>query len=165
MKQIFILSVTALMLLVGNIQAQETRLFVHSTDGTSESFALSGIDKITFSEGNMTVLPIDGTGSDFPLWAISQLTFTAKEKEITISPLLATSEFKLYPNPVRDELFVTSDTEIESIAVLNLLGSVVLRANIRSSTTSLSLSSLPKGTYLIQVKRTNAISTQKIIKL
>jgi hypothetical protein len=145
------------------MQAQKTSLLVHSGAATPQSFALSNIGKITFSEGNLKVFPTSGTSSDIALSAISRLTFSA-DGGAGIS-LPDVSKLALYPNPVRDELFVTSDTEIKSITVYGLQGNVLLRSNVQSSSTKLSLGFLPKGIYVIRIKRADAVSTQKIIKL
>jgi hypothetical protein len=162
-KQKFTLLAAALMLCVGTMQAQTTGLLVHSGGGEPRSFALSSIDKITFSESSLIVSSTNGTSSDIALSTISQLTFAEIVNSAIISPEV--SELTLYPNPVRNELFVKSDTEIESIVVFGLAGNVLLRSNVQSSTTNLSLGFLPTGTYLIQVKRADAVSIQKIIKL
>ncbi|GHT45191.1 hypothetical protein AGMMS49965_21940 [Bacteroidia bacterium] len=158
-----LLVATALMLCVSTAQAQTTRLLVHSDEGDPQSFALSDINKITFSAGKMNIEPASGTSSEIALSTISHLAFSVGETT-EISPL-EPSKFGIYPNPVRDELLVTSDTEIETIAVFGLTGNVLLRQNVQSSTVNLSLGFLPTGIYLIQVKRADAISTQKIIKL
>jgi hypothetical protein len=165
MKQIGIPLVTAFMLFVGNAQAQETSLVVHSKSGTPQTFALGSIDKITFSGGNMKVLPTSGTGSDIALSTISQLTFAADGDGGTEISSPDVAELRLYPNPVRDELVVTSDTEIESIVVFDLSGSVQLRSKVHSSTARLSLGFLPQGIYVIQIKGADTVSAQKIIKL
>jgi hypothetical protein len=163
-RKIITLSVTALMLCVGTIQAQETSLLVHS-GGAPQSFTLGSIDKITFSGGNMNVLPTSGSAASIALSAISQLTFAAVEGGGSAISSPDVSEFRLYPNPVRDKLFVAGDAEIESIAVFNLSGSMLLRTKVQSATATLSLGFLPTGIYVIQVKRANAVNTQKIIKL
>jgi hypothetical protein len=161
-KKKLLFAVAALMLCVGTMQAQETGLLVHNDTGAPQSFTLSGIDKITFSDGQLNVLSTNGTSTDFSLSAISKLTFAAVDgSEI---PVVEVSALNLYPNPVQDELFVKSDTEIETITLFGLQGNVLLRSKVQSSSTTLSLGFLPKGIYLIQVKRADAISTQKIIK-
>jgi hypothetical protein len=154
---------TAWMLCICTMQAQETSLFVHSGTGDPQTIALSSIGKITFSEGKLNVLSTSDAVSDFDLSAISKLTFSETGTTEIISPS-DVSALKLYPNPVRDELFVTSDTKIESITVFGLQGNVLLRSNVQSSSTTLSLGFLPQGIYVIQVKRAGAVSTQKIIK-
>jgi hypothetical protein len=163
-KKTLLFAAAWMMLCVGTMQAQKTSLLVHSDVGSPQSFALSGIDKITFSEGKLNVLPKSGAESDFDLSAISKLTFSETVPTEIIS-LPDVSAFQLYPNPVRDELFVTSDTKIESITLLSLQGNVLLRSKVQSSSTTLSLGFLPSGIYVIQIKRGDAVSTQKIIKL
>ena len=155
------------MLCGGTMQAEEMGLLVHSGAGAPQSFALSSINKITFSGGNMNVLPTSGTGSNFAVSAISQLTFeTETESPSTPTAIGApeASALRFYPNPVRDELFVTSDTEIESIAVLALTGNVLWRTDVQATTARLSLGFLSAGTYVIQVKCANTVSSQKFIK-
>jgi hypothetical protein len=164
-KKKTLLFATALMLMLSvcTMQAQETSLLIHSGAGAPQTFALSGIQKITFSGGKLNVQPTSGTGSNFDLSAISKLTFSEKGQS-NISPLKV-STLKLYPNPVRDELFVKSDTGIESIIVYGLQGNVLLRSNVHSSSATLSLGFLSRGIYVIQIKRADAVSTHKIIKL
>ncbi|GHV12603.1 hypothetical protein FACS1894162_8650 [Bacteroidia bacterium] len=161
MKKIFLFAVW--LLLAGTVQAQEIGLVVHETNGATSSVALSGIDKITFSDGSMNILPTSGNATVVTLSTVSQLTFaTVEGTEISAVDV---AKLQLYPNPVRDELFVTSDTEIESIALFNLSGSLMLRTTLRALTAKLSIGFLPSGTYLIQIKRADTIETHKIIKL
>jgi uncharacterized protein YjiK len=161
-KRTFLFAAALMMLCVGTIQAQKTSLLVHSDAGEPQSFALSDIGKITFSEGTANVLFKNGDSNGIALSAISKLTFSETD-QTDIRPI-EVSTLKLYPNPVRDELFVTSDTKIESVVVFGLQGNVLLRSNVQSSSATLSLGFLSKGIYVIQVKRADAISTHKIIK-
>jgi hypothetical protein len=174
-------------------------LFVHSDGNAPRSFALSGIDKVTFQGNTMNLLPKSGFGSNIALSAISRLTFAVVTDTVpppvdtlpppvdtvpppidTVPPPIDTvppplpptgvdavdvSTLEVFPNPVRDELLITSDTEIEAIVVFDLSGNMLLRRNVQSYTATLSLGFLPAGAYLIQVRRADAISNHKIIKL
>jgi hypothetical protein len=144
------------------MQAQKTSLLVHSGANEPQSIALSSIGKITFSEGKLNVLSVSGANDDFDLSAISKLTFSKTGK--TGIKLPEVSKLKLYPNPVQDELFVSSETKIETITVFDLQSNVLLRSNVQSSSVTLSLGFLSKGIYVVQVKRADAVSTHKIIK-
>ncbi|GHT65957.1 hypothetical protein AGMMS50239_26660 [Bacteroidia bacterium] len=152
-----------MMLCVGTMQAQKLSLLVHSETGEPQSFALSAIGKITFSEGTTSVLFKNGDSNNIALSTISKLTFSETGGTDIRLPEAA-STLKFYPNPVRDDLFVSSGSKIETITVFNLQGGVVLHNNEQSSSVTLSLGFLSKGIYLIQVKRADAISTHKIIK-
>ena len=159
-----LLFAAALMLCLGTVQAQGTHLLVHSGAAAAQTIALSSIDKITFSDGAANVSYRDGESELFNLSSISRLTFAASGGTGIKNDAPDVSTLRLYPNPVRDKLFVTGDSRIESITVWGLQGNVLLRSNVQSSSATLSLGFLPKGIYVIQVKRADAISTQKIIK-
>ncbi|GHT72195.1 hypothetical protein FACS189456_0010 [Bacteroidia bacterium] len=176
-KQKILLLAAALMLGVCGAQAQDMRLFVHSGADAPQSFALSDIDKITFSSDTINVLPKSGVGSNIALSSVSRLTFAVVTDTVPLPPTdtvpdpptgvnaVDVSALEVFPNPVRDELLVTSGTEIETVVVFNLSGNVLLRRNVRSYTATLSLGFLPAGMYLIQVKRADATNTLKVIKL
>ena len=70
----------------------------------------------------------------------------------------------IYPNPVKDILFIKNNTgiEIEKIKVYNILGKVVLREN--NSFNHLNLSDLTSGILFVKIATENGIITKKIIK-
>lgn len=72
----------------------------------------------------------------------------------------------LYPNPFTNQLTINSNSVLKNITVYDLSGKTILtRTNINVSNTSLDLSNLVQGSYLIKVEESNGvISTQKIIK-
>ena len=72
--------------------------------------------------------------------------------------------FKVYPNPVRDIFNITYNKEISSVSVLNLLGQEVLSKKVNSLNTSLDLSNLSRGTYLLKVQVDDQIGTIKLVK-
>ena len=75
---------------------------------------------------------------------------------------LTTAGFLLYPVPVREVLHVKSDLNFMEIGVVNLNGQEVLT----TTGTSVDLTSLEKGTYVIRLRDRAGIiiGTQKIIK-
>ncbi len=74
------------------------------------------------------------------------------------------NEVKLYPNPVNDVLNITFDNEIKSVSMYNLLGQEVMTKSVNSNDTSLNISDLKSGTYLVKVTSNNEVKTAKIIK-
>lgn len=73
------------------------------------------------------------------------------------------SDFDFYPNPVKNELNITSKSDLRNIRVYNLSGQMVL--NSKSLTKKLDTSSLPTGVYLVKVELENgSIETFKILK-
>lgn len=75
------------------------------------------------------------------------------------------SKYRIYPNPVKDVLFISNSSDIKTVAVYNLLGSKVknIRAN-GSDTFSLNTSDLNSGIYVISiVSESGVVSNSKFI--
>ncbi|MFV0304121.1 MAG: T9SS type A sorting domain-containing protein, partial [Moheibacter sp.] len=77
---------------------------------------------------------------------------------------LSSFDFSYYPNPVQDELNITSKKEVESVSVYNLVGQQVLSSS-KVANGQLNLSMLPTGTYVFKVVLEGGqVETFKIIK-
>ena len=72
--------------------------------------------------------------------------------------------FSFYPNPVRDNLNLNYSKEITSVKVMNVMGQVVLQKSINATTTQIEMSSIPAGTYFVEVKSLNDFKIIKVIK-
>lgn len=75
-----------------------------------------------------------------------------------------TSEFKYYPNPVKDVLNLSYHKNISNISVHNLLGQQVLNKSLDAKQTNLDISKLSTGTYLVKIKTDNTTKTIKVVK-
>lgn len=72
--------------------------------------------------------------------------------------------FSYYPNPVLNSLNMRADTTIDNVSVLNLLGQEVLNASPSKIQTSINLSNLNAGVYLVNVQIGNTSGTFKVVK-
>jgi len=71
-----------------------------------------------------------------------------------------------YPNPTKNQLNVSSTSEITEVVVRNLVGQTVKSTLVNSLEKSIDLSNIASGNYLVTVKLANGqLSTQKLIKL
>jgi hypothetical protein len=73
-------------------------------------------------------------------------------------------KFEYYPNPATNVLNINAQVKIDSITLTNLLGQEVLKAQPSHTQTSLNISSLKQGVYLMKVKIGDKVSTVKIVK-
>ncbi len=81
----------------------------------------------------------------------------------SINNLVNKTIFKVYPNPVGNELRFTANTSIVSIEIYSIEGKLVLKAMNPSS--GISVAILPSGLYTIKaITNSGNIITQKIIK-
>jgi hypothetical protein len=92
---------------------------------------------------------------------------------LTVNPPLSTgittsnlaSNFYIAPNPVSSELFISNDTHLGKVAVIDALGKIVLSLDANySNQTTINVSSLMKGVYFIQANDGERIITKKFIK-
>lgn len=71
-------------------------------------------------------------------------------------------EFKTYPNPVEDRLFISSKENIQSAEIFNLLGKKVLSLN--NFENSINVSSLSKSVYILKLTSDQGVSTKRFVK-
>jgi len=71
--------------------------------------------------------------------------------------------FSYYPNPTNDVLHLSSNQPIENVTISNMLGQTI-NVNLSSDKTSLDLSNLPTGNYLVKITIEGVSKTFKIIK-
>jgi len=83
-------------------------------------------------------------------------------------PSLETTHFQIYPNPVREMMYIqsTSTETLSSIRLFNMLGKEVLQLNhIHSTATQINLSGLQSGIYLIELTSEHGTTTtKKVVK-
>lgn len=72
--------------------------------------------------------------------------------------------FKFYPNPAQDVLKLSANNTIESVSMFSLLGQKVFETSIDQNETSINISSLTPGVYLMKVMIDGNSDTYKIVK-
>lgn len=74
------------------------------------------------------------------------------------------NEVRIYSNPVNDVVNLSFDQAMTSVAVYNLLGQEVITKWVKANETSIDVSALPSGTYLIKVAVNDTVKTVKVVK-
>lgn len=74
------------------------------------------------------------------------------------------SDLKVYPNPVKDRINLAATKEIKDLIIYNLLGQEVMRKAVNSTNSSVDISNLKTGTYILKVAIDDAEETFKILK-
>jgi hypothetical protein len=91
---------------------------------------------------------------DFNFEEVSTISLTSNQ----------TSEFKAYPNPVKDILTLEGNGKITGVSVYNSLGVLVHTASPNEITTKINMSQYKRGIYLVKVSMGNDMKTVRIIK-
>lgn len=75
-----------------------------------------------------------------------------------------TSNIKMYPNPVQDNLTLSAANDISNISIFNVLGQEVLSVNPNSTQTTLSTNLISNGVYVIKVTTDGKVASSKFVK-
>jgi endoglucanase len=70
----------------------------------------------------------------------------------------------IYPNPVKERLFLKNAVGVEKVSVYNLQGKALLEKSVQHSEMSIDVSGLQPGIYLIRTEGKGTPVTRKIIK-
>ena len=68
-----------------------------------------------------------------------------------------------YPNPTRDFVNIVTDNQIESVNVFNTAGQCVISLNVNAASTSIDISSLSTGNYIIEVSVAGATTRSQLV--
>lgn len=71
-------------------------------------------------------------------------------------------EYKIYPNPTNGTLNI-EHVEGAAISVYNMLGEIVYQITNVSATTTMNLSALQAGNYIVQIVKDNKVTTKKVV--
>ena len=74
---------------------------------------------------------------------------------------VAYSLIKIFPNPVKNSLYISGDSSNYNIKIYSLLGQLVISA---SNVDEVDVSSLTNGVYLIKISNENSTITKRFIK-
>ncbi|MDR3704661.1 MAG: T9SS type A sorting domain-containing protein [Paludibacteraceae bacterium] len=147
-KQILI----AVVLLCGSLCMHATdvqSLVVQAKGGSESTCALSGVRKITFSGGTMSMVKKDATQSDYTISNVQKLLFGLRTSAINE---VTTSSLKAYPNPAKEVLNVDGISKVDNLCLYNLTGSELsVNYSLVNNGLQISTGSLPKGLYILKV--------------
>lgn len=169
-KKLILFAILLLGLSPTGLKAQN-QLNIKAKAGAVTSFALSGIQKLTFPSGNMEVKKNDGSIASFALNDIRNLTFSPVTTDVKTLASKMESAFLIYPNPVTNEFQLSYESIKAStlnIEIIDLQGRVLQRQTINSqfgtNQNRISVSQLKKGSYICRLQNGNKYETIKFLK-
>ena len=141
----------------------------------SELYRWDSTSGLTNASQAMPEVTISSTSSTakFALYAYSGVTgadydFHVTNFQVTTTTLGTATNilegFALYPTIVKEELNFRSQNNVEAITVFNLLGQKVFSGAPNTNNSSINLSNLRPGVYVVKVSAEGKIGSYKIIK-
>ncbi len=69
----------------------------------------------------------------------------------------------VYPNPVKNELNITSVASLKNVKIINAIGQEIMNENVRGNLYKINTSSYKKGIYFVQIESEKGKTTKKFI--
>lgn len=155
----------------GLFEAQEYKLLTNSmiTQNTSSfsvpSSVLSGSIKVRIRSRayGSSILATDAC-STFGSGETRDYIFQITNNSLSISEAEKTKSFKMYPNPAQDEINLESDTKIDYVTISDFSGRELLKKDIGNVKSTLNISQLPEGNYMVTIYSGGEVKSSKFIK-
>jgi len=157
----------AMLLLSISTAHSQNFLIVHKADGTAaKGIALNDVQRLSFSDGNLFVKTSDGNSAVYALDNLARLRFEDVLPTDVNDPLTNRIDVVVYANQA-GEVVIESPVAIQSLALLGVDGKMLRTVETRHATslqTTLNVSSLPTGVYLIRIETLQGTVVKKMIK-
>ncbi len=75
---------------------------------------------------------------------------------------ILSSELRLFPNPANDRITIAADTEINKVAVIDMLGNTVYTTSVAGNSTEIDVGRFQTGIYFVQVYMSTGYSVRKL---
>lgn len=113
--------------------------------------------------GTLNGFALNGNSSN---WISNSIinTGTSCSAYLNVSSVEKTINFKSFPNPATNKLFLRSEQPILNVEVINFLGQTVIKQKTNSVEAEINVSSLTPASYWIRVKTEQGLETIKVIK-
>lgn len=136
---------------------------------TSYSWSLPG--GWTGSSTTTTISATPGASGVFTVIAKSPCGVSMQRTvSVTVDPCtginsqsLNQAGFKLYPNPVKETLYLESESDHE-LLVMNTIGQIVYSSELSAGSHALNLEHLAKGIYIVELRNSSGSEKTKIVK-
>lgn len=133
-------------------------------------FAVKAQVTVTYTYDNLHRLTqasySNGVGIQYSYDALGNRTQETRTSSLSVEDVSQAKSFKLYPNPFKDELFLSSDSKtIKEINIFDFSGKLIKKIeNINAKNYRLDASYLITGNYMVTIKTEDGVETYKIIK-
>ena len=108
----------------------------------------------------------NGVGIQYSYDALGNRTQEARTSTLSVEQVSTEKSFKLYPNPFKDELYLSSENQtIKEVSIFDISGKLVKTIlNINSKSYRLEAGYLPTGNYIVSIQTEQGVEKYKVIK-
>lgn len=153
---------------------EKYNVLVSTTDNNPASFtSISGstpmLAPVDWTEVTFDLSEFDGQTVYVAIQCVSEDAWVFMVDDISIDFIVGTPEqaeeieFSIYPNPVNDQMNITSDEEMTQVDIFNQLGQSVYSQVVKNTYLNLKTADLNSGVYFVRITTEKGIATKKII--
>ena len=124
----------------------QTNMSIVLLNGSEEKIPLTDIQYLRFINSGLNVFLMSGINSVYDLSQIKKITFKAISET---SNLGAESELQVFPNPVRNILFLKNAKKLSGIITIYTVDGRKILEKSNSQNEGLDVSSLSQGVYIL----------------
>jgi hypothetical protein len=153
---------------------EKYNVLVSTTDNNPGSFT-------SISGSTPLLAPVEWTNMEFDLsmyegqtvyvaiQCVSEDAWVFMVDDLSIDFIVGTPEteqevvYSIYPNPVTDQVNITSENEMTQVDIFNQLGQKVFSQVVKDNYFSLNTSEFNSGVYYIRITTENGIATEKVM--
>ena len=158
----------------GDYGLEKYNVMVSTTNNDPESFtSISGATPMQapteWTEINFDLSEYAGQNIYVAIQCVSQDAFIFMVDDISIQYIVGTpenesvTEFSIYPNPVIDNLNISSGTEMTQVEIFNQLGQRVYSQVVKDVNFQLNTTEFNAGVYFVRITTEKGIATEKIM--
>lgn len=140
-----------------NSRGNELLSITHDGINTAKQFTSNGID-LTAGDYYFIISGTSETGS-YQVKATPQ-------KALSISEIDSNEVFSIYPNPTKNILnLILNNQNNANASLYDINGRLILKRKLENKTSTIDLSSLNTGIYILQLETENTLQTKRIMKI
>lgn len=136
---------------------------------TSISGSTPMLAPIDWTEVNFDLSDYDGQSVYVAIQCVSEDAFVFMLDDVSVDFIVGTpeneanTEFSIYPNPVSNQLNITSASEMTQVEIFNQLGQRVYSQVVKNTYFNLNTSEFNSGVYYVRITTDQGIATEKVM--
>ena len=142
--------------------ASTTLTFPAGTVSDVQSFEINITDD-TDTETDETIVFTMTASNGAQMGTITTHTLTIEDNDGISNNNIFEGRVAVFPNPVKEELFINTEISFDQIRLMNVIGQEVLRKYNTAGNTSVNVSGLAKGVYFLQLTSGKETGSYQII--
>ena len=151
MKKNYFLLLAFLFSLMNMYAEEYYAIKVVKLDGQEYSKAFALIGRLEFANDSMYLVGLDGQILGCELKTDVHKIAFGNDSTTAIPSVEKDANIRIYPNPVQQSLIIKGAQTNEIIRIFTLNGTVLTTAKVHDELTTVDVSNLPAGQYLLQV--------------